>query len=119
MTLMKKSRVYLENACELYEEGKLQEAYLVFRKAAKLGNAEAQVNLANLYDSGEGVEQDRKRASYWYKRAINKGVPEAAYNLAISYRQQGKVRWALYWFRRAADMGDEDALMEYERLSKQ
>jgi TPR repeat protein len=104
------NRVDLEYGCDLYEEGKLKEAFLAFQRAAKLGNPQAQVNLGNLYDAGEGVEQDQKLAAYWYKRAIKNGVPEAAYNLAVSYKQQGKTKWAQFWFKRASEMGDEDAM---------
>lgn len=104
-----KNRVELEYGCDLYEQGQFQEAFLAFQRSAKRGNPEAQVNLANLYDAGEGVEQDRKQAAHWYKLAIKKAVPQAAYNLAVSYRQQGKPQWAQYWFKRAAEMGDEEA----------
>jgi len=106
------NRVYLEQGCDLYEQGKPHEAFFAFQCAAKLGNPQAQVNLGNLYDAGEGVEQDRKRAAYWYKRAVKKQVPEAAYNLAVSYKQQGKIKWAQFWFKRASEMGDEDAMDE-------
>lgn len=113
-----KSRVHLERGCELYEDGKVQEAFLCFQTAAKLGNPQAQVNLGNLYDAGEGVCQDRKRAIYWYKLAIRKGIPEAAYNLAVSYQQRGNMRWAGFWFTRAAEMGDEDAIDELARVGR-
>lgn len=112
--LASRNRTDLEQGCDLYEEGKLREAFLAFYRAAKSGNPQAQVNLANLYDAGEGVERDQKRAAYWYKRAITKGVAEATYNLAISYRQQGKSKWALFWFKRAAEIGDEDVKLEIE-----
>jgi hypothetical protein len=106
------ARDELERGCYLYEEGKLEEAFLAFHQAAKLGNPEAQVNLANVYDDGEGVECDHKRAAYWYKRAIKKGIPItspiAAHSLAISYKQQGKLKWASFWFKQADDMGYED-----------
>lgn len=117
---MKKSliigRSELEHGCYLYEEGKLEEAFLAFHRAAKLGNPEAQVNLGNLYDNGYGVEHDPKRAAYWYKRAIKKGLPEAAYNLAISYKKQKKLKWASFWFKRAFEMGDEDAMDELDKM---
>lgn len=107
-----KGRVDLERGCHLYSAGKIEEAFTVFQYAAKLGSLEAQVNLANLLDSGAVGEKNCKQAAYWYKRAIKNGSPEAAYNLAISYRQQGKSRWFGYWIRKAAEMGDEDALDE-------
>lgn len=107
---LSRNRVDLEYGCDLYEEGKFKEAFLAFQRAAKLGNPQAQVNLGNLYDAGEGVEQDQKLAAYWYKHAIKNGVAEAAYNLAVSYKQQGKIKWAQFWFKRASEMGDEDAM---------
>lgn len=108
--LQLQNRVDLEYGCDLYEEGKLKEAFLAFQRAAKLGNPQAQVNLGNLYDAGEGVEQDRKLAAYWYKRAIKNGIPEGAHNLAISYKQQGKIKWAQFWSKRASEMEYEDTM---------
>lgn len=105
-----KARAELERGCELYEELKFHEAFLAFFSAAKLGDKNAQVNLANMLDAGEGVLKDHKKAAYWYKRAIRQKSPEAAYNLAISYKHQGKIRWFDYWIKRAADMGDQDAI---------
>jgi uncharacterized protein len=112
IVVVKKGRKELESGCELYEKGLLCEAFKQFQMAAKLGNPEAQVNLANMFDAGEGVEKDFKRAVYWYKRAVSHGTPEAAYNLAIAYKHQGHIRWFNFWLGRASNMGDEDAQEE-------
>lgn len=106
------ARAALEKGCDLYDQGKAGEAFKAFYHSAKLGNPQAKVNLANLYDAGEGVERNHEQATYWYKMAIRKGLPEAAYNLAVSYRQRGNIRWARFWFTRARDLGDEDAIEE-------
>jgi TPR repeat protein len=62
-----------------------------------------------MFDAGEGTAPNARLAASYYKLAIRKGVPEAAYNLAVTYLNQGQLRWANYWLRRASAMGDEDA----------
>lgn len=52
---------------------------------AKLGNAEAQFDLGTLYDIGESVKQDFKKAATWYLLAAEQGEVAAQYNLAIMY----------------------------------
>lgn len=78
------ARSLLEGGCDAYEAGRYQLAASLFLRAARLGNGEAQINLANMYSDGaHGVDQDDKRASHWYRLASSKGIPEAAYNLAF------------------------------------
>ncbi len=44
-----------------------------YRRAAESGNAEAQLNLAELYDFGRGVERDPARAMFWLGLAAAQG----------------------------------------------
>ena len=104
-----KGRRELASGCDFYENEALNEACTKFQIAARLGNPEAQVNLANMLASGEGVKKDFKKAVYWYKKAVKLGMPEAAYNLAIAYRQQQNITWFKFWLTRASSMGDVDA----------
>ena len=113
-----RARELLEQGCYLFEDGKVGKAVQAFLSAAKLGDKEAQVNLANLYVSGEGLRKSFSKARHWYKRAITNGSPEAAYNLANNYRNRGIIRWAEFWFERAREMGDDDALEELRKLKK-
>lgn len=102
-------RKVLEAACDLYESGERRRSIKLFKQAAADGVTEAQVNLANIYDAGDGVKRDFEAARYWYKRAIDQGSPEAAYNLGISYLNRDNFRWARYWLLIAEKLGDEDA----------
>lgn len=86
-------------------------------KAASAGVPEAQVNLANIYDEGDGVKPDFHKARHWYKCAIRHGAPEAAYNLGVSYLNRGDTRWAKYWLTTAKSMGDDDATEQLNRIS--
>jgi len=109
-------RRLLEQACDLSAEGNHSQAVVLFRRSAKLGNLEAQVNLANALDEGIGALQDFAEARRWYQNAARRGLPEAAYNLAISYKNRGRPGLAAYWFRAAHRLGDPEALIELERL---
>ncbi len=104
-TVMKeRARADLALGCDLEEKGDFEQAFDAYSRAAGLGNKEAQVNLANLYDEGRGCVKNTTKAVYWYKRAVKLGCPEAAYNLGILYQQCLKTRWADYWFKRAAEI---------------
>jgi len=48
-----------------------------FRSAAEQGVAEAQFNLGIMYSHGEGVAQDKKQATAWYRKAAAQGDPNA------------------------------------------
>jgi VWFA-related protein len=83
------------------------------RKAAELGDVQAQYNLAVMYDTGRGVPQDYARAVVWYRKAAEHGFVRAQYNLALMYAGgQGVPQdyaQALAWYRKAADLGDAPA----------
>lgn len=113
-----RGRALLERACDAYEAGDLAAASQLFRQAARLGNPNAQVNLGNLYDAGEGVEMSFGSAVWYYRLAAKNGLPEAAYNLAVAYRNRGKNRWSQFWLRRASAMGDSDATVEIASAEK-
>lgn len=103
------AREVLEAACEFFESGERKKSIKLFLKAASIGSLEAQVNLANLYDEGDGLNESFETARYWYKRAISGGCSEGAYNLGVSYLNRGYVRWARHWLGIAKAMGNDDA----------
>jgi len=47
-----------------------------WKKAAEQGNYEAQVNLANAYRTGTGVDQNQKLAQYWEEQAGSQRTEE-------------------------------------------
>ena len=56
-----------------------------FRRAARLGVAEAQFDLARAYELGHGVGQDLSQAELWYREAAEQGHDRAAGALARLY----------------------------------
>lgn len=96
----------------VYDEGlnKAKEAFAWFKKAAELGNAQAQVELAELYDAGEGVTQDTEQAVKWYEKAAEQGHEEAQLALALHYLEDLEDNaTAIEYFDKAAEQGNATA----------
>jgi TPR repeat protein len=55
-------------------------------------------------------------ALYWYRRAYRRGYRSAANNVGIVYRNEGKPRQALSWFKRAVALKDADANVEIAKI---
>ncbi len=49
----------------------------LYLKAAKQGHVDSQFNLAVLYDIGQGVEKNRQKAMYWFRKAAEQGDKQA------------------------------------------
>jgi hypothetical protein len=101
---------------ELSEGGLPQdssEAFLWLKKAAEQGMFEAQVNVANMYETGKGVNQDYKKAARWYLAAPEQGAAEAQgklqgklgemYTFGIGVPKDYTA--AAKWLRAAAEQG--------------
>ena len=90
----------------LFRSGRFAEAYRGWILAAEAGDGRAARFLGVMYDSGEGVPQDRKQAMYWYQRAARLGDAGGMFNMAVSYDAgigvpQDHVA-AAQWYARAA-----------------
>ena len=89
------------------------EAAKWFRKAAEQGHSEAQFNLGQMYDQGQGVPQDFGEAAKWFRKAAEQGLSWAQNNLGVMYREGEGVPQdypeAAKWFSEAAEQGHTDA----------
>ena len=86
---------------------------VAFQKLLTLGERgtlSAEFNLGFLYQHGEGVDKDAKKAAEWYQKAAERGHPSAQYNLGGMYLRGDGVEkdlvMAYFWRKIAA--GDED-----------
>ncbi len=97
--------------CEDYAE-----AVKWYRRAAEQGYVDAQNNLGECYESGQGVEQNYDKAVKWYRKAAEQGDVNAQNNLGECYKEGKGVgldyEEAVRWYRKAAEQGDEDAQYE-------
>jgi|GEM_PF-2996725 len=73
------------------------------------GDAQAQFNLGQLYQSGQGVTQDFHQAAVWYLKAADQGLAQAQHNLGLLYvNGQGVTKnhqQSIDWYRKAAEQG--------------
>lgn len=90
-----------------------KEALQWFERAALLGYAPAQVNLAVMYANGWATPTNYGSALQWLHQAANQGFARAYYNLGIlSMNGQGvrqDYKEAFAWFQKGAEAGDSNA----------
>jgi TPR repeat protein len=98
----------------------LTQAVNWLRKAAAQGHADAELQVAQLYDFGFGVAQDERLALEWYRRAAEHGSA-AGQRVVGDFYRKGRVvaadaAEAARWYRRAADGDDVRAQYELGQL---
>lgn len=62
-----------------------KKAFSFYKRAAELGDAPAQCNLAVGYLEGLGTKQDLSKGIEWMRKAARKGDAKAQYNLGMVY----------------------------------
>ena len=90
---------------------------------AEMGDSASQLALADLYQSGEGIQKDDVEAVRWLRAAAAQGETGAAYKLANAYKiGQGvpasKID-AYCWFVLASDAGDDRSEEQIKELTPQ
>ncbi|MFP6688403.1 MAG: SEL1-like repeat protein, partial [Alphaproteobacteria bacterium] len=99
-----------------YTRGDYQTAHDMWLVLAKRGDADAQFNVAALYDNGWGIERDIETAARWYERAAARNIAPAELALAHILRH-GEIsepdgEQALRHIRSAAHRGSARAQFE-------
>ena len=94
----------------------LDKAVELFKMAAKQKDADAQMNLAILYGTGEGLPLDKEEALSWILKARIGGNPVAwDYQKMLNESAQGKFtpeQQHRYWLEKAAELGIREAQQE-------
>ena len=87
----------------------LNRAITLFEKAAAQYDADAQMNLAMLCGTGDGVPLDTKKALYWIQRAGEGGNESAEkYHKLLTASADGRFstrQQEYYWIKKAAELG--------------
>jgi hypothetical protein len=92
-------------------------------RRAEQGDASAQYRLGRIYERGQGVNEDYRRALHWYRKAADANRPEAQYSLGRMYASGLGTKTdyveALSWLRKAAAQNFSPAMnrlgVMYER----
>ena len=70
-------------AYAVFKMGQYDEAKAMWEDLAKKGNTTALINLANLFEQGNGVKKDKKEALKWLNLAKQEGESESVYYIKI------------------------------------
>lgn len=96
-----------------YKMGRYHEARERWEALAARGNTTALINLANLYEQGQGVRVDLHRASDYTRAAAEAGDSRAQYQLGMAYERgvgvERDLAEAARWLGQAAAQDDVDA----------
>ena len=90
---------------------------------AQKGNAIAQFILGFMYENGEGVPQDYKKAEKWYHKAAEQGDTDAQYNLGNLYDNENlgvahDYVMSHMWFTIASVNGYQDAFKKRDSVAE-
>ncbi len=104
-----------------YGHGDYRAALEQWGSLADKGSAQAQFNLAFMYDNGQGVAHDYDLAAEWYMAAAEQGHPAAAWNLGMMYTAGQGVPQdfveAYKWLSLSAFFGAEDVSVERRAIA--
>ena len=90
-------------------------ALKLWHQAGELGYASANINIGYVYEHGDGVEVDMKKATHYYDLAAMRGNVSARYNLGNNEVRAGNIERALK-HHMIAKSGEVDSLNEIKRL---
>lgn len=115
-TLVRPRDLYLESVTALKSatsDADIANARQGIEEAAALGHPPAQLQLGEIYKSGQGVEKDLELARAWYERAANGGNVLSMHRLGVMYARGdgGTVdnNASVAWFEKAANLGLVDS----------
>ena len=102
---------------QLYQEGNgveknLGKALEYYRSAADKGSAVSMFYLGFMYFSGDGVEKNIEESKKWLLKAGEAGLSYGFSNLGGLYNMSEDYSIAMEYFRKAADMGNGEAMCQ-------
>ena len=105
------------NAYALYKAGNYDEARAIWERLAEKGNTTALVNLANLFQQGQGVTEDQKHAITYVRKAAELGDARAQHELGIAYEKgtvvERDIESAAAWLKKSAEQDYADGQFAY------
>ncbi len=98
-----------------FEQGDYETAFKEWLTLAEQDHPQACHNIAMLYESGYGVEENQELAKTWCEKAAKLGLPTAQHHYGYFLLENDAVA-ALDWWERAAQAGLADA--QYDLASQ-
>ncbi|KAK1733603.1 tetratricopeptide repeat protein [Skeletonema marinoi] len=99
-----------QKGSEYFGQGDYGAAVELFKKAAKLGDGEANYQLAGCYGLGLGVERKPKMEIFYWEEAAIGGHPKARYNIGVTEKRNGRFDRAQRHWIIAASQGHTNSV---------
>ena len=113
----------VESGLEKYNSGNKKEASIDWEKACDGGDMVGCFNLGLMYDNGDGIRQDKIKATELYGKACDGGDMKGCYNLGNMYYKGDGIRQdkrkAKELFGKACDGGDMGGCKGYKILNEE
>src|SRR5882724_7934285 len=112
-TAHREDRLYNRSLAFLDGQGIKQDqvaAFTLNAEAAERGHHDAVLAMGWFYLNGVGVEKDREKSWYWYRKSARQGDPRAMFSLGYLCCIEGDYIEANKWFSRAIDAGHKRSL---------
>ena len=111
-----------QDATDAYNRQDYETAYKLILPLAEQGDADAQFNLALMYEDGLGVPQDYKEAVRLYRLSAEQGFAIAQFNLGVMYYNgqgvpQDYVLAHMWWSISSAN-GNKNAIKNRNIIAK-
>ncbi len=94
----------------------------VWLPQAKVGDAEAQYYVGEIFEKGLGTDPDYESAAVWYRRAAEQEYAAAQISLGYLFEQGLGVETdeieALNWYRRAAGLAEDLVVMQEDEYAE-
>ena len=94
----------------------VDQALELWHRSGELGRTDAYATIGLAYENGDGVERDKKKATYYYELAAMKGDADARCNLGNDEAKAGNIDRALKHYMIAATWGHDGALEMIKEL---
>lgn len=93
-----------------------------YEKAAQQGHPAAQYLLGSIYETGQFVDRDIKKAVMWYEKAANNGITNAQFRMGEFYEKglgvEQDIEKAIAWYKKAATQNNLEAQAKLKKLQK-
>jgi TPR repeat protein len=100
----------LDRGLEEFNNGDYSNAFALLMPIAEAGEAEAQCLIANMYQTGSGIERNVLLAIQWYEKSADQGYGVASNNLGeIFFTGADDIfpdrEKARFWYEKATQQG--------------
>jgi TPR repeat protein len=100
-----------------YKSGDYDAARRTWEELAERGNTTALINLANMFQQGQGIAADERQAFSYVVKAAELGDSRAQHELGLAYERgalvERDIAQAGRWLQKSAEQGNPDGAFAY------